>query len=391
MRDEILYLTELCRGYLNSDEVTLKENIDYSLLYSVSKSHNLSPTLFCVINTSKNKELVPEEVFKKFENDFYEAYMRHDLQQKIIDELKEVLGGGGIRHVFFKGAEIKEYYPVPQARVMGDIDVLIDADKRDRAKKLLTDNGFELINSNGPVYDYSKDGIKIEVHTRIISGKVGNAYAEEGFIDAVDNAVYIGSTGYLDKSYHFAYLIAHIAHHFWFYGAGIKLILDLAVMQRDFNIDYDAVFKKLDEIGLGDFGRVILSVCYKWFGTGQSYTNDTEKTERFLLSHGAFGKANRNNAAVVTRKELENGKNSSSLLTKIKLLFPSYEKLKYIPYIKFIEGRPYLTPAAWVYRIYYNFKYRRDFIKSATEKIGSDETKSDAEKELAYFKEIGLL
>ncbi len=391
MSGEVKYLTELCRAYLNSEEALLREDIDYNRLYSAAKSHNLSPIVFCVLNTGKNKETVNTEVLKKFENDFFDAYMRYDIQESIISDIKKALSDNGIRHVLFKGAEIKEYFPIPQARVMGDIDVLIDADKRDRVKIILTENGFTLVNSNGPVYDYMKNGVKIEMHTRIISGKVGNAYAEEGFIDAVDNAVYIGSTGVLEKNYHFAYLIAHIAHHFWFYGAGIKLILDLAVMQKGFNIDYDEVLKKLDEIGLGEFGRVIISVCYKWFGTGRDFGVDTEKTELFLLNHGAFGNANRNNAAVVQRKQLEDGKQGSSLITKLRLLFPPYEKLKYIPYIKFIEGKPYLTPAAWIYRIYYNVKYRRDFIKSATAKIDSDETKSDAQSELAYFKEIGLL
>jgi len=65
--------------------------------------------------------------------------------------------------------------------------------------------------------------------------------------------------------------------------------------------------------------------------------------------------------------------------------------LKNIPYISFIEGRPYLIGAAWIYRLYYNFKNRKEFVKLATSSIGSDETKNLAKKELDYFEEIGLI
>ena len=384
MEQEYYYLVTLSRAYLNGETAELRGDIDYFKLYKIA-------ILFCVINTSANKTIVPAEAFQRFEDDFFEAVIRYDMQAAIAKELDAVLSAAGIRHVFFKGAELNEYYPVPQARVMGDIDVLISRQDRDAVKALLVKNGFQLVNSNGPVYDYSKDGFKIEMHTKIISGKVGNADAEQCFLDAINYAAFDGFTGRLETSYHFAYLITHIAHHFWFYGAGVKLILDLAVMMKRFDIDLAAVMDKLSEEGLKEFAEVVLTVCHQWFGTAPCYHTDTKKTEQFLLSFGAFGNINRNRAAVIERKELEEGKKTSSFMTRLRLLFPSYNHLKNIPYIRFIEGRPYLLPYAWVYRIIYNFKYKKEYVKTTTKKIGSDETNSDAQNELAYFKEIGLL
>lgn len=114
-------------------------------------------------------------------------------------------------------------------------------------------------------------------------------------------------------------------------------------------------------------------------------------TEEFLSSFGAFGNANRNTAAVVERKELENGKKPSKFKTKLRLLFPSYKKMKDLPYIKFINGRPWLVPLAWICRIFYNLKHRRDFVASTVAKIGTAESSEAARRELDYFKEIGLL
>jgi hypothetical protein len=391
MTKEKDYLIELCKDFLNNDNNPLDESIDYSVLFELSNAHNLGAVLFCVIKNAPNTDIIPKDIFKKFEDDFYNAVFRYSLQGGIIEEISALFEENEIRHIFFKGSQLREYYPVPQARVMGDVDILISPKSRDEAKKILCNNGYELDNSNGPVWDYSKNSAVIEVHTKIISGKVGSSNAEEAFLNAIDNAKFEKNRGELDNNYHFAYLLTHIAHHFWFYGAGIRLILDLAVYLKAQDIDLDTVLKKMKEIGLEDFSKVILSVCHKWFGEGRNFGVNTKTTEEFLASFGAFGNLNRNKAAVVERKELEEGRDTSRFMTKLRLAFPPYSKLKNIPYISFIEGKPYLTPAAWVYRFYYNYKYRRDFVKKATGSIGSDETKKLAKKELDYFEEIGLI
>ena len=386
MDREVNYFLSLLNAYLKDEEIKLSEDINYRKLYNLSKAHNLSAIVFCVINRCENKSVVPNEIFTRFQEDFYDAVMRYEIQNGVIEELDRLLKEKDIYHIFFKGAEIKEYYPVPQSRVMGDADVLIKESDRKRVKTLMSENGFEVVNSNGPVYDYDKDGVRLEVHTKIISGKVGSSNAEQCFADAIEH---VGNDR-LEPEYHFAYLIAHLAHHFWFYGAGIKMILDLAVFQKQFELDYDRAFEKLSEAGLEKFAKTILSVCFKWFEVGRDYGCDTEKTEEFLISFGAFGNINRNNSAVIQRKELEEGKSVSPALTRLRLLFPSYEKLKNIPYISFIEGKPYLTPLAWAYRFYYNLRYRKAFVSDASKDIGSEKSKKEAEQELAYFKEIGL-
>jgi predicted nucleotidyltransferase len=391
MEKEEQYLITLCNAYLKKQAIKLDESVDYSRLFSVCREHNLLAIAFCPIKNSQNKSIIPQNIYKNFEDAFYETIIRYDMQSKVMQSIDKILSDNDIKHIFFKGAQIRDLYPVPETRAMSDIDILIEQDNRDKVKKLLLSNSFEIKNSNGPVYDYTKDGILIEMHTKIISGKVGSSNAENCFLDAIEHAQFTNCQGTLDADYHLAYLITHIAHHFWFYGAGIKMILDLAVFQSSYKIDYDKLMIRMEQIGLLDFSKTILSVCYKWFGVGQTYNKDVTKTEEFLTSFGAFGNAKRNKAVVVERKELEEGKKTSPIMTRLRLLFPPYSKLKNIPYIKFIEGRPYLVPFAWIYRIFYNFKYKRKFVMEATLAIGSDETDAESKKELSYFEEIGLI
>ena len=61
-----------------------------------------------------------------------------------------------------------------------------------------------------------------------------------------------------------------------------------------------------------------------------------------------------------------------------------------IDYIKFINGRPWLILYAWVYRIIYNFKHKKEFMLNAVNSLDDEKTYILAQKELEMFKEIGL-
>lgn len=391
MNREQEYLIQLSAAYLNQEKIRLREDTDIGALMEEAVKHNLFSVAYCALMQSENSDGINvSDISKRYESLFTDSIYDSNLTMMVYSELKNVLAGAGIRFVPFKGAVLREMYPVPETRTMGDVDVLIDADRRSDARAALENAGFKCVNSNGPVWDYDKNGIRAEVHTSLVNGKTGNNCAIEYFSNAIDKAHFNGFEGRFDDNYHFEYLIAHLAHHFFFYGAGIRMVLDLAVMLKFGNIDINAVLSDLEKAGLDKFAKNILSVCRKWYTVGTEFETDTAKTEEFLTSHGAFGFSNRNISAVIERKDMEDGKKAGKFRTRLRLLFPPYEKLKEIPYIKFIENRPYLTPFAWVYRFFYNLKNKREFMMSAVKGLSGESAKAEAQSELEFFKEIGL-
>lgn len=386
MNNEEKLLIELCKNHINSEKTNLPDNINYPALFKLSKSHNLAAICCCAIMNSSNKDIIDKECMDNFKNLLFDCVYLYERQTNCLKDIKKILSAAKIPHIAFKGAVLRNIYPVPEGRVMGDIDILIKPNHRDIVKNILIENDFECTAQNGPVFDYRRDGTLVEVHTKIIS-----EFGDTAFADAFLNADFDGYTGELNANYHLAYLIAHTAHHFKFYGAGIRHVLDLAVMQKNTDINIDYVLSILEPLGLVKFAKTILSVCQKWFDVGQAFADDTEKTEQFLCKRGVFGALNKNKGTVLARRELENGKKSSSFAMKLRLAFPSYDKLKEIPYIRFIDGRPWLTPYAWVYRFYFNLKHRRDFMKNAVNSLDEKNTISLAEEELNFFEEIGLI
>lgn len=385
MDKEYKVLIDLCRHYLNGDKFIFDTDVNYKKLFLYAKGHNLLGILHCAILNAKNKSDLPESFLNALENKFFDLIFLSNAQINMLEEVKTLFASAQCPYITFKGATLREYYPVPESRAMGDIDVLIKAEDRDKIKKLLISNGFDCVKENGPVYNYVKNGVLLDVHTKLIS-----CYDTEPFCSAFDYAEFDGFDGKFDDSFHFAYLIAHMAHHFKFYGAGIKLILDLAVMLKTANIDIQKVFEYLSAVELEKFGKTVLTVCHNFFGIGYDYAIDTKNVEKYLCDCGAFGNENENKGVTVARRELEEGKKYSPFMAKLRLLFPPYKKLKEIDYIKFIDGRPWLILYAWIYRIIYNFKNRKEFTLNAVNSLDDENTQALAQKELELFKEIGL-
>ena len=390
MKKEEALLVAICNAYLSSTPLTMSTDIDYNYLYTLAANHNLLGVCHCVLY---GKDEIPADLLSTLKSDFEEHIFVYQCQSKIKSELSALLSTSSVRHIFFKGAVIRAFYPLPEARAMGDVDVLIDEENRDKAKKLLTDNGFVCTAKNGQVYDYVKDNVLIEMHTSLMTEFGGELFSNP--FDFANNDDFCRA---LDADYHLAYMIAHTANHLKYTGAGIRFILDLAVWQRRYEIDYDKLFDMLEKINLTTFGKALLSVCSKWFGAGKDFGADTEKLEEYLVSDGVFGSLKGSKSSTVSRLiqlralgEDDKALEKSSFRLKLRLAFPSYEVLRKASYIKFLDRKPFLLPLAWGYRFYYNLKKRRHHMLETIKNIDDEKTAALAKEELEFFKEIGLI
>lgn len=392
MTDFQVYFIQLLKQYINNEKITLRPDADYKQLFEFARLHNLGGVLFCAVNGAENVRALPAEAYASAQEGFFDLVYSANLQAQVFSLIESALTAVQVRFVPFKGIVLREFYPVPESRAMGDIDVLINPASRGTAHRALKNAGFVCKNSNGPVWDYEKNGVLLELHTSILNGKIGKTNAPEFFSDAFSKAQFEedGFKGALPCDYHLAFLIAHAAHHFWFHGAGVRFVLDFAVAVKNMGASPEAALEILTAAGLGDFAKTMLTLCKRWFDIGIDCDCDTAATEDYLCSHGAFGTHGKSTGAVVTRKALEEGKSTGAAGRRLALLFPSYEKMREIPYIKFIDGRPYLTPLAWGYRLGYNLKNRRALMLKTARDIGEKEAIEQAKAELELFRQIGL-
>lgn len=391
MKKEEKLLVAICNAYFNGTQLPLSADIDYNYLYTLAAHHNLLGVCHYMLYSRKEP---PADFLRLLKADFEEYIFAYQCQNNVKSQLDKLLCKNEIKHCFFKGAVLRELYPLPETRAMGDIDILIDEKNQDTVKSLLTKNGFICGAQNGQVCDYIKNNVLIEMHTKLFEdNEVDGKLFENPFEYAHGDACCLT----LDAEYHLAYMIAHTANHLKYTGAGIRFVLDLAVWQSKNKIDYDKLFDMLDSINLSTFGKALLSVCGKWFGFGEDFGIDTDKLEKYLVSDGVFGSLKDSKSSTVSRliqlkalSEDEGTLKKSPLRLKLELAFPSYEALRKASYIKFLNGRRYLLPMAWMYRFFYNLKNRRHHMLETIKNIDDDKTASLAKEELEFFEEIGL-
>ena len=88
-------------------------------------------------------------------------------------------------------------------------------------------------------------------------------------------------------------------------------------------------------------------------GLEEDFFNDiTEKT----FADGVFGLENEANDRAKAARDIKKSGGSytaGAVRNVFRKLFPPYKDLQLIPWYSFVDGRPWLTPVAWVYRWFY--------------------------------------
>ena len=89
-----------------------------------------------------------------------------------------------IPYAFFKGYELRELYPVPELRTMGDVDVLVRDEDLERTAEVLCGLGYQKEEGGGAVWAFKKDNFTYEVHRRLAFGSYWNDVDYEGYFAA---------------------------------------------------------------------------------------------------------------------------------------------------------------------------------------------------------------
>ncbi len=340
----------------------------------------------------KKWDIVKDENIKKKLLDCYyqtiaENFNKADMFEKISRKLSE----NGISHMPVKGWYVRTLYPVPELRTFGDIDILINKQDRQKTDEVFVENGYTINENWEPTYSYHKGASRCEVHTELMDSDLGKGkQVISYFSDALKTAQKdVGERFSPQKDLHLIYLFCHLAKHLYKGGAGIRMYMDIAFFLKE-NAD-SLNFKKIDEdfkkLHLEKFFKTVAFACGEWFQIELPFEiNDVkqesiEALKEYTFGADLFGKSR--DKSIISLRNDETGSKSSVLKDT---LFPNAEKIQ--ERYKFIKGRKYLLPVAWVARGFVNLKeipQRLKYIKNV----------SDTDMELVseydkFISEIGL-
>lgn len=371
----------LINSALSSVPAEIGPDFDWNMAKTYGCEHKVLPLLFHGAYHSKID--LPEEQKKFFSIAAAKFLMRSEYQSFALEQLREKFDAYAIDYLPLKGTELKQYYPAPQLRPMGDLDILIRMEQYDTLRSIMLELGYQEDKESDHEWVWINDKVMIELHKRLIPSYNVDYYPFFG--DGWDMAqpVEPGSNLYaFSKEDNFVYLFTHFAKHYRDAGIGLLPLIDLYLYRRHNTLDEAVIRSSLQELKLLEFYDNILltiDVCF----CGKQSTPVTDRIIDRTFDSGSFGtaKAQAVSTAVKKTKDIRHSDNVRSTLF-FKRVFMSYpEMCRRHPILK---KAPILLPAFWGYRIFSVALFKHENVKHEIDKLKV----SDSDSVQAYHDDL---
>lgn len=228
-------------------------------------------------------------------------YLREFRMQKIIVEAQQEieacdamdkLEAMKMKHMPLKGYIVKNLYPSPDMRTMGDLDLIIEEEKCEEIVKAFEADGFKNCADGDLHSNVERGNAYIEFHRSMVNEKhetlsnyfgkgFGRAKLKEGYSYRYE----------LSREDLYIFLIAHVAKHYRYGGTGIRSLLDLYVYRRAYpDMDYSYIDGELEKIKLLVFSKKIEKIADDWYSG--KFNGEYDTVSSYIVSGGVYGDEN---------------------------------------------------------------------------------------------------
>ena len=248
----------------------LINDIDYDMVERIALNHLCLP-LVCdaALKCGKN---VPE----KWKQHCAYVAVNNYKNLTVQDEVLKSLNSSNIKCAVLKGITVSRYYPEPLYRPLGDIDILVEADKYDAAIDLLTgssERDSEKLKHKFH-YGFLFKNVNIEIHKYITEYKNNerSMLLRKYFDNALNTVTYGEYDSFtfpmLDAELQILAIVSHIQRHFKVRGATMRMLCDFGMLAQNITDGQwnNEIYPALKEVGLHRFTDALLSVCNKYLG-----------------------------------------------------------------------------------------------------------------------------
>lgn len=394
MDRESEYLLHLLGAYLRQEKPRLDPEADWQKMTELANVHNLAGTLGYM---DMCWQLCPEPQLRgQLRRACLNTIAFFANRAALAEEFSKTLSERGIDHIIMKGMVLRNFFPVPELRTFGDVDLVIRQEDRARCHCLMLELGFQVKTDWEPVYTYTRGPEVYEIHTEIMEVDVSDKADFRGYFRNLwDNALQMEVHRYeFTPEYHFVYLLTHIAKHVTGSGAGIRMYLDLAVFVQHYgsNLDWNCIDKMLKELALEGFADAALGLVKDCFGIAlPTHRNPLPEQVRadfleFTVAGGIFGRAAQNEGVHSLEQKSRGQGDVSRTGTLVKRLFPSAQSIQ--GRYTYLQEKPWLLPAAWVHRLVRTKGSWQEHTREAREILAAD--KEAVRKLSRLYRDIGL-
>ncbi len=302
----LLLRAALAGTALSDTDRELLGGADKKELLRMAEQHRVLPLLYDVL---RDCEALDGGEWKKVE-----AYSRQTVLQSyrllfLTRDLTGILEQGGVSTVVIKGCGLAAWYPVPELRRAGDVDLLIRERDLDRGLAVLQQAGYrisEIQHANHHVVCRSPKGIDVELHVMMaepFQDEKANGCMRELSKVLVEKRVYRDCMGVAlpvpPDACQALQMLLHMLQHFLRAGFGMRLLCDWTVFwnRQERNRTWEEFAELAESCGVLEFARVVTECCVRFLGLRENILNgrhEPELAEEFLcdvFDSEEFGRA----------------------------------------------------------------------------------------------------
>lgn len=357
MEREYTYLLHLLGAYLREEEPQVWENVDWTKLVQLAQIHCVTGILGYM---TMSWPICPEEQMNaSLRRICLNTIALFARRAALAEVFSQTLSRNGIDHILMKGFVLREYYPVPELRTFGDIDIVIRPGDRQKSDELLRSLGYHPETDWEPVFSYTKDVEYYEIHSEIMEVNVSDKADYRGYFR--DPWQYAEASGdhrhQFRPEFHFLYLLTHIAKHVTGSGAGVRMYLDVAAFLRRFgtSLDWDWIRQELEKLRFVDFANIVLLLVQESFGVESPIPLQAVEEEtmgaflEFTMAGGVFGRVGRDSGTQSLKNQSRGREKISRIGAVAGRLFPAAKTIE--SRYTYLKEKPWLLPAAWIHRL----------------------------------------
>lgn len=262
--------------------------IDFEAIFELAKKQDVENIVFLSIDQLENN--IDSNLYSIWQEAYYKRMKYSAFQDMALEELIEVFTKAGIDCMPLKGSVIKNYYPSPDLRCMGDIDFLVREQNRQVVRDIMHSLGYiDDILDDGQVDSFRRSKLEyIEVHYDF-SAK--NHIMHEVFTIDWDKLVPTGTPHLFKQTFEDLYFFntGHYVKNMHNKGMGLRGIVDTFVLWNRLSDDEQvSLINRFEEIGINDFNSKLVKISDIWFNDAKD-DGSLNNLQEYLINKKTYG------------------------------------------------------------------------------------------------------
>lgn len=360
--------------------------IDFEAIFELAKKQDVENIVFLSIDQLENN--IDSNLYSIWQEAYYKRMKYSAFQDMALEELIEVFTKAGIDCMPLKGSVIKNYYPSPDLRCMGDIDFLVREQNRQVVRDIMHSLGYiDDILDDGQVDGFKRGKIDyIEIHYDF---SAENHIMHDVFTIYWNKLLPTDIEHLYEMTFEDLYFfnIGHYVKNMHNKGMGLRGVVDTFVLWNRLTDNQKQVLnERFAEVNIDEFNSKLVKIADIWFNEVKD-DGSLDALQKYLLNKKTYGDYKTETILNAVYSE-QTSSNAKYLKDKI---FPSADDL----YERFdIKRKCFLIlPFLWIWRILlqlFGSKEKWSFAKKQMDTFKTID-QSDIDYERKIRQEFGLL